>query len=135
MILDAPRLLSNEPFSIQAIPRSSFRPSFHSKAGGSPVTTPGECPGMRAGGAFSGFGGTLGGIAGAGAWMWLALEARWGQYISVVSRCVRRGYVCNLYFVGICRRVRMKYKLQLYPLNFRFYDSLPSPDSDVRYVQ
>ena len=46
------------------------------------------------------------------------LSKRGGASATQLCLCVsRRGCVCNLYFVGICRRVRMKYKLQLYSLN------------------
>lgn len=69
------RPLPNKFLSIQAVPQSSFRPSFHTKTG-SPVTGPGEGPtpapgpspgpassGPGPGGAFSGFG-VNGGVIG-----------------------------------------------------------------------
>ncbi|KAI9459382.1 eukaryotic translation initiation factor 4E class II [Russula earlei] len=59
------RPLPNKFLSIQAVPQSSFRPSFHNK-GPSPITGPGEGEGRSGptntgpGGAFAGFGGVLG---------------------------------------------------------------------------
>ncbi|KAH8992714.1 eukaryotic translation initiation factor 4E class II [Lactarius akahatsu] len=76
------RPLPNKFLSIQAVPQSSFRPTFHKT--GSPVTVPGELPGpgpapapgpgpananSGPGGAFAGFGvtgGVLGGTPGGG---------------------------------------------------------------------
>ncbi|KAI0259700.1 translation initiation factor eIF 4e-like domain-containing protein [Gloeopeniophorella convolvens] len=72
----------NRFLSIQAVPQSSFRPTFHPKGPGSPVNGPGEgpappglanpapapvpapAPAPGPGGAFAGFGGVLGGAGG-----------------------------------------------------------------------
>ncbi|KAF8268558.1 translation initiation factor eIF 4e-like domain-containing protein [Lactarius quietus] len=69
------RPLPNKFLSIQAVPQSSFRPTFHSKTG-SPVTGPGEGPtpapapaSAGPGGAFAGFGVT-GGVIGAAPGGW-----------------------------------------------------------------
>jgi len=61
------RPLPNKFLSIQAVPQSSFRPTFHNKPA-SPVTGPGEGPGpgpasAGPGGAFAGFG-VNGGVLG-----------------------------------------------------------------------
>ncbi|CDO71175.1 hypothetical protein BN946_scf184845.g45 [Trametes cinnabarina] len=65
------RPVPNKFLSIQAVPQSSFRSSFHGKPGGfnSPVAAPGEGPGQLAtgpGGAFAGFGVGGGGVLGSG---------------------------------------------------------------------
>ncbi|KAI9462867.1 eukaryotic translation initiation factor 4E class II [Lactarius psammicola] len=78
------RPLPNKFLSIQAVPQSSFRPTFHTNTKtGSPVTAPSELPGPGPGpgptgassgppgGAFAGFGvtgGVLGGAPGGGGW-------------------------------------------------------------------
>ena len=64
------RPLPNKFLSIQAVPQSGYRASFHK--GGSPVTAPGDGPtpvSAGPGGAFAGFGvngGVLSGTAGGG---------------------------------------------------------------------
>lgn len=55
------RPLPNKFLSIQAVPQSSFRPSFHNKGGGSPVTGPGEGSGPPSAGPGGTFTGVLGG--------------------------------------------------------------------------
>jgi translation initiation factor 4E len=59
------RPLPNKFLSIQAVPQSSFRPSFHSKGGGSPVTGPGEGPVPPSAGPGGAFSGVLGGTGSA----------------------------------------------------------------------
>ena len=68
----------NKFLSIQAIPQSSFRPTFHNNKTGSPVSGPGEGPGpgpspasAGPGGAFAGFGvngGVIGSAPGGDGW-------------------------------------------------------------------
>ena len=64
------RPVPNKFLSIQAIPQSSYRTSFHGKPPGfnSPVSGPGEGPqiGGGPGGAFAGFGVGGGGVLGSG---------------------------------------------------------------------
>ncbi|KAF8500470.1 eukaryotic translation initiation factor 4E class II [Russula emetica] len=59
------RPLPNKFLSIQAVPQSSFRPSFHNNKGGaSPVTGPGEGSGPPSAGPGGAFSGVLGGTGG-----------------------------------------------------------------------
>jgi len=72
------RPLPNKFLSIQSVPQSSFRPSFHNKGAASPVTGPGEGPAPGStgpGGAFSGFGG---GVLGGGGSGWRGKRAGGG---------------------------------------------------------
>ncbi|KAH9930547.1 translation initiation factor eIF 4e-like domain-containing protein [Epithele typhae] len=64
------RPVANKFLTIQAVPQTSYRTSFHGKPPGfSPVTSPGEGPqigGPGPGGAFAGFGVGGGGVLGSG---------------------------------------------------------------------